>query len=49
MSGSPQIRQSAADWAEAGMSPTIMAVCGHIWLIQRMNDLGEKDGESGEL
>lgn len=49
VSWSPQIRQSAADWAEAGMSPTIMAVCGHIWLIQRMNDLGEKDGESGEL
>lgn len=49
VSWSPQIRQSAADWAQAGMSPTIMAVYGHIWVIQRMNDLGEKDGESGEL
>lgn len=45
---SPQNRQNAADWAASGMSPTIMAVYGPVWLTQRMNDLGEKAGESGE-
>lgn len=45
---SPQIRQSAADWAVAGMPPMIMAVYGAILMTQCMNDLGEKDGESGE-
>lgn len=48
VSWSPQIRQSAADWAGAGMPPTIMAVYGPLWLTRRMNDLGEKDGESLE-
>lgn len=28
VSWSPQFRQSAADWAGTGMSPTIMAVTG---------------------
>lgn len=41
----PQNRQSAADWAAAGIPPTIMAVYGSVWSTRRMNDLGEKDGE----
>lgn len=39
---SPQNRQNAADWAAAGMSPTIMAACGLVWSTRRMKDLGEK-------